>query len=247
MPSYVRTRLLQAREFVIGEMDRLRATHPAYDCQIAEDFRSLVGFDYYFFSGVDLDNCRTGTNIVLLSNMPEDGVRDYYDEKLVEVDPLMGLVSPERNVLSWHDVPDEVLARPEVKRLIRLLDRHHIPPRTIISLWNADGECYGGAGFAREAPFSAVELRLLEWYGTRMHMALSEPVLTGFNLQIGLTPSEKACLMLASRGYISEEIAQDASLSPETVNTYLKIVVRKLGARNRTHAVADAIRLGLID
>ncbi|EGF89664.1 bacterial regulatory protein, luxR family protein [Asticcacaulis biprosthecium C19] len=246
MPSYVRTRLLAAREFATGELAELRARHPAYDRAIIESLRKVIPFDYFFFSGVDLDNCHTGANMVLMSDMPEAGIAEYHASGLVRADPLLTLVTVERPDLSWFDVPEEVKARPEVRALVSLLDQHHIPPRVIFSQWNSAGDPYGTAGYARTEPFSADEMAILSWFSRRIHKDLCEPVLNGFNQQIGLTAGETTCLELASRGMTSEEIGAQMDLTTETVNSYMKLITRKLGARNRSQAIADALRLNLI-
>ncbi|MDC7685263.1 LuxR C-terminal-related transcriptional regulator [Asticcacaulis sp. BYS171W] len=247
MPSYVRTRLLAAREFAIDELEGLRSNHPAYDTSIIDTLRHFVPFEYYFFSGVDLDNCRTGTNLLLLSNMPELGVQEYHNSGLVESDPLITLVSPDRPVMAWSEVPETELRKPKVQALVRLLNEHHIPPRLIVSQWNRQGVFYGLAGYARQKPFTLEETAMLTWFSNRIHHDLCEPVLTGFNQRIGLSNGERACIELASKGRTSEEISKDLKLSTETVNSYIKIASRKLGARNRTHAIADALRLGIIE
>lgn len=58
---------------------------------------------------------------------------------------------------------------------------------------------------------------------------------------------EIECLKLTSRGYTSEEIAKLLKLSVHTANQYLTQTTQKLNAVNRMHAVAKALRLGLID
>jgi DNA-binding CsgD family transcriptional regulator len=61
-----------------------------------------------------------------------------------------------------------------------------------------------------------------------------------------LTPRELAVLRLASMGALHREIAQALGLGVETVRTHLKKAQIKLGVRNRTHAVAEALRQNLI-
>lgn len=58
---------------------------------------------------------------------------------------------------------------------------------------------------------------------------------------------ELECLRLTARGLTSEEIAASLGLSIHTANQYLANTAQKLDAVNRMHAVAKAMRLGLID
>lgn len=48
-------------------------------------------------------------------------------------------------------------------------------------------------------------------------------------------------------GTSTEDIAHKLHVSPHTVRTHIKNILRKMGARTRAHAVAMAISEGLID
>jgi DNA-binding CsgD family transcriptional regulator len=58
---------------------------------------------------------------------------------------------------------------------------------------------------------------------------------------------ELECLSLTADGQTSEEIAARLGLSVHTANQYLTNSTQKLNAVNRMHAVAKALRMGLID
>jgi DNA-binding NarL/FixJ family response regulator len=84
-----------------------------------------------------------------------------------------------------------------------------------------------------------------------------EPELLG-NLLRGITPEparpttthltdrEQQVLALIADGHPTREVAQALSYSERTVKNVLHDVVTKLGARTRSHAVAHAVRAGLI-
>jgi DNA-binding CsgD family transcriptional regulator len=81
--------------------------------------------------------------------------------------------------------------------------------------------------------------------------ALRLEQLTHANLnQVGsptrLTPRELAVLRLVSTGAPHREIAKALEIGEETVRTHLKKAQMKLGVRNRTHAVVEALRQNLI-
>lgn len=61
-----------------------------------------------------------------------------------------------------------------------------------------------------------------------------------------LTPRETAVLRLVSMGGQSRDVAEALGLGEETVRTHLKKAQVKLGAINRSHAVAEALRQNLI-
>lgn len=62
-----------------------------------------------------------------------------------------------------------------------------------------------------------------------------------------ISKRELECLKLAANGYTSEEIARLLKLSVHTANQYLTSTTQKLDAVNRMHAIAKALRMGLIE
>jgi len=61
-----------------------------------------------------------------------------------------------------------------------------------------------------------------------------------------LTGREREVLQLVSQGATNKEIAASLHLSEHTVNFHMKNILSKLHLRNRAHAVAYAIRTGLV-
>lgn len=57
---------------------------------------------------------------------------------------------------------------------------------------------------------------------------------------------ETQVLQYIARGYSNREIAVELEISEETVKTHIKNLLLKLGASCRTHAVAIALRRGII-
>jgi DNA-binding NarL/FixJ family response regulator len=62
-----------------------------------------------------------------------------------------------------------------------------------------------------------------------------------------LTRRQREILQLLADGGSSAFAARELGLSEETVKTHTKNVLARLGARNRTHAVAIALRESLIE
>src|SRR5688572_22209652 len=70
---------------------------------------------------------------------------------------------------------------------------------------------------------------------------------TMHDLRESLSERELEILRLLSDGLSNGEVAQKLFLSPETVRWYNKQLYSKLGAHNRTDAVARARDYGLLD
>jgi DNA-binding NarL/FixJ family response regulator len=62
-----------------------------------------------------------------------------------------------------------------------------------------------------------------------------------------LTQRQREILQLLANGESTTVAARELDLSEETVKTHIKTALARLGARNRTHAVAIALRESLID
>jgi DNA-binding NarL/FixJ family response regulator len=62
-----------------------------------------------------------------------------------------------------------------------------------------------------------------------------------------LTPREIEVLRLVAAGNANKEIGVRLSLTEVTVKSHVKNVLAKLGANDRTHAVAIALKRGIID
>ena len=84
--------------------------------------------------------------------------------------------------------------------------------------------------------------------------ALAATVLTEFRNKIGfseetqalLTPRERDVLALMAQGMSNQSIADTLVVSVPTVKVHVSNILEKLGASNRTEAVAEARRLGLL-
>lgn len=62
----------------------------------------------------------------------------------------------------------------------------------------------------------------------------------------GLTPRERTALEHAADGLTLPLIGEEMHILPTTVESHLSAARTKLGARNTVHAVAIAIRYGVI-
>ena len=62
-----------------------------------------------------------------------------------------------------------------------------------------------------------------------------------------LTDREIITLQYLAKGYENKEIADTIFVSTHTVKAHVSAILRKLDARNRTHAVYIAMKLKIID
>lgn len=59
--------------------------------------------------------------------------------------------------------------------------------------------------------------------------------------EVALSPRERECLLLTAMGWTDHEIAHSAGIAATTVRFHLRNVQVKVGARNRRHAIYNAM------
>lgn len=65
-------------------------------------------------------------------------------------------------------------------------------------------------------------------------------------VELRLTPTERKVMELVAEGLLVKQIALRMDLSPLTVKNHLARIRRRLGATDKAHAVATALRAGLL-
>ncbi|PYE30101.1 DNA-binding CsgD family transcriptional regulator [Rhizobium sp. PP-CC-3G-465] len=135
---------------------------------------------------------------------------------------------------------------PPPQRLTYLTDAFGVVNRTLFPVRRGD-VVFGAVTFARQTRFAQDEMDFLQDVADVMHRVITRPIMDKFSAQtLRLIDGELICLRFASLGKTTDEIAKLSGYTSDTVNSYIKTAIRKLGADNRVHAIAEAIRRGLI-
>lgn len=82
--------------------------------------------------------------------------------------------------------------------------------------------------------------------GLRRAAALDAGSSDAPSVAVRLSPREREVLELSARGLTADGVAEELFLSVETVRTHTRNAIKKLGARNRLHAVVIALSAGVI-
>ena len=104
----------------------------------------------------------------------------------------------------------------------------------------------GEIWLGRTLPLSAAEQSIVGASALPLMRTLSQRFARASGKPRRLTPREIECLRFASEGRTSTEIAALLDIAPTTVETHFKHAASKLAANNRPHAVAEALRYGMI-
>lgn len=166
---------------------------------------------------------------------------DYFSRDLRDVKGAMELLG--RGGVQYFDISRFTDPQDPLLALCRKAD---LVDTTAVPI-SHDGKIVGLGGFSG--------IRKLD---SRQEMALQIFIYSFFSHMRGLagaglvmpseqlTPREKQVISLSAEGLTSAEIAERLGLSARTVNQHVDNVAAKLHTKNRTHTVAEAIRLGLI-
>jgi DNA-binding CsgD family transcriptional regulator len=213
------------------------------DNAIIERLRSAVPFDFIAISGLDVDNYRFGEGFSIDTDMPPAFLDAYDHDKLYSIDPFVQEAKSSTSVVIESEVYRDCEPPQRLLYLARTFGVHN---RTLVPILR-DDVIYGAIVFTRATPFTEDELTFLSLVAESIHTAVTKPLMDRFAAdQLRLSKGEIACLKQASLGLTSEEIADATGFQNDTVNSYIKSAIKKLGASNRTHAIADAIRRKLI-
>jgi DNA-binding NarL/FixJ family response regulator len=195
-------------------------------CLIADDHPALV-------AAVTLFLAEAGYEIV---GPATDGPR------------AVALLEKERPALALVDFH---MPRLEGTALIRRLKE--VSPETALAVYTADADgstaraalAAGAAGvLLKEAPIADLGRALEALLAGRCYL---DPTLADASPSRGrLTGREVDVLSLLAEGLSHEEIGRRLAISAETVRTHVRKAADRLEARNRTEAVATALRQGLI-
>src|SRR5216683_1996892 len=133
--------------------------------------------------------------------------------------------------------------------------RGEFPSARIIMLSSSDsdGEIQralrsGASGYVlKSMPLDQLLAVIRSVHGGKRHVPAEVAALLAEHLgEEDLTPRELQVLQLIRDGCKNKQIADQLSISENTVNFHIKNIVDKLGANDRTHAVTIAARRGLL-
>lgn len=149
-------------------------------------------------------------------------------------------------LVGWNSerIERQTATTPEDPRLARLEPRSRpAQPGVGLDRWAAVPL---SADAAPATPAEAAVLRVLrDVVRKRLAELTRRPAKTGERPL--LSPRERECLQWTAAGKTTWEIAGILEISQNTIDGYIASATKKLGAVNRTQAVAEALRRGLID
>jgi DNA-binding NarL/FixJ family response regulator len=179
-----------------------------------------------------------GLELVGVVNTGEEAVTQAAGMDVVLMDVKLG--SGMSGIEATRRIKDQ---SPDIKVLMLTM---FTDPGTVAEAVKAGADGYLSKGASKEAVVDAIR------DVSEGRSVLDPNVTEGVFGRIGgrdrqaLTDRELTVLQHLSHGLSTREVAASIHVSEETVKTYLKQIFRKLSVRDRTEAVAEAFRRGLV-
>jgi LuxR family transcriptional regulator len=207
-----------------------------------------LGFEYCgYLIGIPVS--ASEWRFVMTNNFPRAWQRRYLRRGYHALDPTVEYAKTGVEPMTWSR---ELFAAEALQDLSRDAGAIGFNHGWTQPLHDARGR-FGMLTLARgDAAIDAAELQLklpmMQWLAQVVHDRLfAEFMAWQRNESIGrLTERELACLRLAADGGTSGEISAATGVAERTVNFHMANAIDKLGATNKTHAVALALRLGVL-
>ena len=221
----------------------------ALDGAIAEDVSLMVlGAKRFGVNVRDRDGLRIGENVFIHKSVPEGWWDAYFDLSTKAYAPIIMMAKHCMAPFTWS----------ECLRMFEPVGIDRWAHELGLKYGMRDGlTCPAGARWvvvywSRRALSNVLspQLRALLFMAANFaairleHIVGPDP--KRIARQMSLTPRELSVLRLASNGHRIKRIAQLLELGEETVRSHTKKAQVKLGAKDRLHAVAEAMRHQLI-
>jgi LuxR family quorum sensing-dependent transcriptional regulator len=238
------------QQIAFGAIERIAALRSS-DAVLAELRLCGTVFEYENFciSGLPAPHEKADP-YVLLSGWPEKWIAHYLKSDFIHVDPVIRKVRRSTMPFLWSEAPyssDDVAAARVMQEATEfgLSEGFAVP---IISVDGAQAIVTFGAPH-----FSIPERhrRALHVVAIFAHSQIRDIRKAGSGSRsnprkVHLSGREIECLRWAAAGKTAWETSEILHLSEQTVVQYMKSATRKLGAQNKGHAIAEALRAALI-
>ena len=183
---------------------------------------------------------------ILMDTRPVAWARRYRNKGYMTIDPLVLTAQRRATPCSWSDA---MIAFPKdsIEQIIhteRLANG--VTDGLLVPIHTKNGHA-GLVSISATIALTYQAFNALTLMALVVHNQLSALQRSDPDELEAFTTREVECLTWAAAGKSDAEIAMILELSPKTVNYHIEGAKRRMNAASRTHAVASAFRLGLIN
>lgn len=184
---------------------------------------------------------------VLLDGWPREWSRRYFSLGYLYQDPAIRLVRRGYPNFYWNEIEELCSISPIDQRIIDEAREFHLREGITFSFPTLENGTFGFSLAAEKLELADADRFTLEFvaaYGLGCALALAGGQVDPSTIH--LSRRQREVVAWASEGLTNEEIAERLSVSIHTTDMHLRAVRARLGVANTVHAVAEALRLGLI-
>ena len=228
----------------IERLDRLPDSDSVMD--YAHRIFDRVGFTTLLVCGVP--SCRQNIDeTVLAMRFPADCFKRYVEQRFIEVDPMVHRIRCSRTPFEWSEVVYDTERMPRAAELKALRADFGFLNAFVVPMYGPPGETAFVAMNrdindlpVRNKP--AIHLMALYLFDRVSRLRVPLPA-----SHAAVTPREREVLSWVAQGKSAWEIGEILHITKRTVDEHAQSAFHKLGAANRTQAVAIALRDRLIE
>jgi LuxR family quorum sensing-dependent transcriptional regulator len=225
-------------------LDRLTSTDEVMDGM--ERVLGGFGFRNLIMTGVPGPNQRL-KDVLLAERCVGEWLKIYTERQYVHHDPLVRLVKCAARPFDWSELPYDQIRDLRASEVMRERNELGLRRGLVVPILDVSGSVFFVSMTGRKPELTGHTKPVIQliavcaFYrvcGLRNPVRRKKPVLTA---------REREVLTWAANGKTAWEIGEILAIAKRTVDEHARTAFRKLGAVNRTQAVAIALRDRLID
>ena len=228
---------------LIDSLDRTSNIDAALDTTM----RGLNRFGFETLLVLNLPNSNQRFDQVALgTRWPSEWWTIYNDGDYIHADPVLRHLRGTDRPFEWRDVHYDPEREPRGAELMRLRQEFGFGRAMVVPAWGEEGQkcCVSMSG--RRPELDGCTWPAVHLMASYAFHRVSQLRSRGAVRKPELTPREHEVLTWVAHGKSAWEIGEILAIAKRTVDEHAQTAFRKLGAVNRTHAVALALRDRLI-
>jgi LuxR family quorum sensing-dependent transcriptional regulator len=186
------------------------------------------------------------TDLLLATKCPAEFVATYNSRNYIQEDAPLRRCIHSSKPFDFRSIDYGEKDGPRVPEMMHLAEDFGFFEGFIVPIHGPDGYEASVGMVGDRVDLSGGVRPSLHLMSIYVYERLSEPAGNRAN-RTPLSPREREVLAWASQGKSAWEIGEILHIAKRTVDEHVQMAMRKLGAANRTHAVALAIRRRLFD
>ncbi len=215
---------------------------------VMDEMRNVLGrfgFEYFCFASLPRPQ-QQFDDVMLAVRVPAEWVKIYSEQQYLHVDPAMRRLRSTSFPFEWKDAPFDPDKEPRAAEMVRGATEFGLSEGIMVPIYGAAG-CEGvvwmGGRRPELTPRVKATLHLVGLYAFDQVRHLRRT-----HAPVGRRLSERELEILTwiAHGKTAWEIGEILGISSRTVNTHAQAAFQKLGAVNRSQAIAIALRERLI-